>query len=940
MNLYGGITAVSLLGTQTGGTSFDNSLLASYYNAKLLGLVAASQQNSGVASSGASASTPIDKVTVPPWDPSKDTKTDQQKLVDAQTSDSFISKIGNYFNNFDTPTDIKQLFTAYQALSKLDALAKSAALDGTVSGARIGLDTQFQKGLGELNGYLSGLSFDKMTLIDGNKLPTVKSTLAVPRTILSQYKGTAVVNGQFDNPIALTGDQSFTVQVKKSGNIISVGIDLSQMTQPATLDNIASYVNGVLAANSIVSRLARTEIAPGKFGLVVNGTETETLSFLTPTGTPALYVAGTSGTGSNQAGQLVRINDDGTSGSLSFSQRIEGVESTSTTTTTVKDPTTATGSTTKDVTNTVLAPTSAKSTAVDADGHVYVVGSSQGAVNGEQIEGSKDVYLTKYDSTGQVLWTRLLGATSNADGFAVATDSKGNVVIAGRVDAPLTQSAVGGGQDAFVTKYNGNGEEIFTRQTDPLADDGATSLAIGPDDSIYVGGYAKSAISATTSYSGAGDATLTKLSPTGTRLFSQEFGTSGSDTTRAVAVAADGNVLVASVENDHAVLRKFDSATGLSTPLWTVDLGALQGGDIGAITVDGNSVYVGGSTSNAALDAGGAASIVNASAGGTDGFVARIDDAGSSAAAVFTSYVGTGSSDAVRGITTANGAIYVTGDTQGQFPGETQTGGTNGFVAKLDSSGAIGWTKQYSGQSGIAAGAAIAAAPQGASVLDQLGLPSGTFQFATSQLLTANSTLRAGDTFKVAINGAPPRTITIASDETIQSLKTKLNAVFLQSGTASSVYSSKGYQLQVTVKPGNAVEFIAGKDGFDALTGLGIRPGTVVNETTTETDRPSSTIAPADLTPQNNYVALGMDLKMSLSTKDAASKAQTQIESAMRNIRLAYTTLTQGKFIAGTGKYAQAAKPGAPPAYLQSQIANYQAALARLQAGSTSLFGF
>jgi hypothetical protein len=45
----------------------------------------------------------------------------------------------------------------------------------------------------------------------------------------------------------------------------------------------------------------------------------------------------------------------------------------------------------------------------------------------------------------------LLGATDHADGFAVATDSKGNVVVAGRVDAPLTQSAVGGGQDAFVT---------------------------------------------------------------------------------------------------------------------------------------------------------------------------------------------------------------------------------------------------------------------------------------------------------------------------------------------------------------------------------------------------------------------------------------------------------------------------------------------------------
>jgi hypothetical protein len=942
MNIYSGITAVTLLGSSS-STGLDSALLSNYYSAQLQAASVQSSASGASSSSTSSASMPTDQISVPPWDPSKDTTTDAQKLSDAQTTDTFVTKVGNYFNNFATPDDLEKLFTAYQALSKLDALATSAASDGTVSGARLGLDKQFQKGFGQLNDFLSGQTFDKLTLIEGQKLPTTKSTLAVPRTILSQYTGTAVVNGQYTDPVTLSGDQKFTVQVKKSGNTIAVPIDLSLMTGPATLDNIASYINSALSANGIVSRVARNEVAEGKFGLVVNGTETETLSFLAPTGTPALYVAGTSGTGSNTAGLLTRIDDDGTSGSMVFGKRIEGVESTSTTTTTVKDATSATGSTTATVTNNVLAPTSAKSTAVDADGHVYVVGSTQGAVNGEQIQGTQDAYLTKYDSTGHVLWTRLLGATSNADGFAVATDSKGNVVVAGRVDAPLTQSAVGGKLDSFVTKYNAEGEEIFTRQTDPLSDDGATALAIGPDDSIYVGGYAKSAISASASYAGSGDATLTKLSPTGTRIFSQEFGTAGSDTTRGVAIAADGNVLVASVENDHAVLRKFDSATGASTPLWTVDLGALQGGDIGALTVSGNAVYIGGSTSNAALTGGGAASIVHASSGGKDGFVAKVTDNGASAAQGYVSYIGSGASDAVRGITTANGAVYVTGDTQGALPGQMQSGTTNGFAAKLDASGAISWIQQYSGQAGIAAGASIAVAAKGSSVLDQLGLPTGTFDFSTSQLLTANSTLRAGATFGISVNGKPARTVTIAADDTIQSLKTRINAILLQAGKASSSYSSAGYQLQMTVNSGNSVEFLPGKDGFDALKGLGIQAGSIVNETKgADTDTPSTTIAPADLTPQNNYVALGMDKTMSLTTKDAASKAQTQIESAMRNNRLAYTTLTQGKFIAGTGKYAQQQSAGAAPAYLQNQIASYKAALARLQSGTSSgaLFGF
>lgn len=926
MNIFSGTSALAILGN---GASSTDSLLVNYFNAQRQGAAAQSAQTASQTTSRAQ-----DKVSVPPWDPSKNTETDQQKLNDAKATTNFVTKNGNYFNNVDTPADIKKLYTAYQALAKLDALAKSAAADGTLSGARPGLDKVFQKGLAEFRDYLSGLSFDKLTLIEGQKLPTAKSTLAVPRMVASQYTGQVVVNGAYDTPIALTGDQTFTVEVKKNGAITDVPIDLSLLGGSATLDNIASYINSALESAGVVSRVARNQIDTDKFGLVVNGTETETLSFVAPNGTPAVYVAGTSGASNSIAGHFLRFNDDGTGASLDFGKRIEAVAKFVTTPTTTKDSSTAT-TTTTDVATNVLAPATAKATAVDADGHVYVVGTSQGTLNGKAIEGAQDVYLSKYDSTGTVIWSRLLGATSHADGFAVATDSKGNVVIAGNADAPLTQTAVGGGKDSFVSKFNSEGEEIFTRQTDPVADDGATSLSIGPDDSIYVGGYAKSAISATSTYAGQGDATVTKLSSTGTRLYTREFGTAASDTTRSLAIASDGNLLVASVENDHAILRKFDSSTGATDALWSLDLGALQGGDIGAIAVDGNSIYVGGSSSNPALDGGGTAAILNPQSGGKDGFVARISDGGSSAAQDYVTYIGTGSSDSIRGLAATNGAVYVTGETEGTLPGQTKAGSTNGFVAKLDSSGALAWTQQYGGQGGVAAGASIAVAAHGASVLDQLGLPTGTFDFSTSQRLTANSTLRAGDSFAVSVNGKPSRSITIAADDTIQSLKTRLNAILLQAGKASSVYSKNGYQLQITTNPGNSVEFIAGKEGFDALKGLGIRAGSIVNEqNTSNTDSPQKTITPDQLTPKNNFVALGLDRSISLAVKSDADKALTQIESAMRNIRLGYTTLTEGKFIAGTGKYAHVANTGAAPAYLQSQIANYKDALARLQGSS------
>lgn len=935
MNLYNGVSALSVLSSLTGTTtSIDLSSLSDLYSA-----------NAALATSSSATTArtnPQDTVTVPPWDESKDTKSDTAKLADALQTTNFITTSGNYFNNSGVSDDLKKLYTAYLALSKLQAIAQKGAADGTISATLGGLDKTFQKGLSQIYDYLDGLSFDQLTLIEGEKRSSTKTTLAVPRNLVSQYTTGVLVNGNYDDPLNLTGTEVFNIAVKKNGTTTSVAIDLSQVTGPLNLDNLVTYINDQLAANSIVTRVARNKIADGQFGLVVNGVETETVSFSAPSTSPAVYVAGVSGSGTDAGGQLLRFDDNGTSTALAFADRIEASNGETSSDVTVTNE--VGKETTKTITTPISAPATANATAVDAEGNIFVVGTAQGTLEGQTIKGTADAYLSKYDSAGNLQWTRLIGATSSAEGFAVATDSKGNVVIAGRTDAELTAGSVGGGLDSFVTKFNTEGEEVFTYQIAPLSDDGATSLAIGPDDSIYVGGYAKSAISSTTSYAGGGgDATVTKLTSSGTRVWSREFGTAGADTTRSLAIASDGNLLVASVENDHAVLRKFDASSGSSSALWTVDLGALNGGTIGAIAVDGNAIYVGGSTANASLDAGGAASIVNAASGGVDGFVSRIDDAGSSASANFTTYIGTASGDAVRGLTAAGGAVYVTGDTSGTLPGETKSGTLNGFVAKLDASGVTQWTEQYSGRGGVASGKAIAIDTQGASVLDALGLPRGTVDFTDSQLLTANSSLRVGDYFEISVNGKVARRITIKASDTYRSLTTQINALLLGTGKATLLSSSKGYQLLISANAGNAITFGSGAEGHDALSSLGLRADTIVNESkpksTVTTDTPATTIKPEDLTTLNNYVALGIDLNINLGSKTDAKKALNEIESAMRSIRLAYDTLTNGKFVPGTGKYANSSSnKGQVPAYLQAQIANYTAGLQRLTGGNVTGF--
>ncbi|MFO1187069.1 MAG: hypothetical protein U1E87_06210 [Alphaproteobacteria bacterium] len=203
------------------------------------------------------------------------------------------------------------------------------------------------------------------------------------------------------------------------------------------------------------------------------------------------------------------------------------------------------------------------------------------------------------------------------------------------------------------------------------------------------------------------------------------------------------------MQGSHAVVSKFDSSSGSAPALWSQDLGDLAGGEAGALAIDGTKIYAGGATNTAGV--GGAAQ--GAYQGGSDGFYVRLDDAGAIEA---TNFVGTGSTDRVRSLTVKSGEVYVAGDTTGDLGGGL-TGTVNGFAAKVAADGTQGWTYQYSGRNGQARAYGIEVDNSGASLLDALGLPRGKIDYAEATTITAQSTVRAGDEFSIAVNGGAPR---------------------------------------------------------------------------------------------------------------------------------------------------------------------------------------
>jgi hypothetical protein len=217
-------------------------------------------------------------------------------------------------------------------------------------------------------------------------------------------------------------------------------------------------------------------------------------------------------------------------------------------------------------------------------------------------------------------------------------------------------------------------------------------------------------------------------------------------------------------------------------------------------------------------------------------------------------------------------------------------------------------------------------------VLDRIGLPKGTLQVNDpSKRLTDLTSLRPGDTFTVKSDLGVKKTVTIEAADTLDTLAQKIRRA---SGFQAkvSIGSSTDGTRHLTITPVTdraTIEFGQGKANQDALSLLGIPAGVVRN---TEIDKDGKSV-PAD--GKGQIYGLTLDADLSLDTLDDFNHARAQIATAQGIIRQAYKDLVDAATPASLkrAQAAAAASSGPVPAYLTNQIANYQAALARLTGG-------
>jgi hypothetical protein len=327
------------------------------------------------------------------------------------------------------------------------------------------------------------------------------------------------------------------------------------------------------------------------------------------------------------------------------------------------------------------------SIAVDGSGNVYTTGHFQGTnVDFDPGDGTtnltsagvSDVFVSKLNSSGNLVWAKRFGGIFSDEGRSIAVDGSGNVYTTGffediNVDfdpstggtLPLSSN---GNKDVFVSKLNSSGNLVWAKSFGNRADDFGLSIAVDGSGNVYTTGFfaeenvdfdpsTESGGILRLSSNGANDVFVSKLNSSGNIVWAKSFGKSEDDEGRSIAVDGSGNVYTIGYFAGTNV--DFDPSTGGILPLTSAGLGDVF---VSKLNSDGNLVW--------AKNFGGSAD--------DDGRSIAVDGSGN----VYT----TGSFNEIADFDPSAGELPL-----------TSAGRNDIFVSKLNSSGNIVWAKRIGG---------------------------------------------------------------------------------------------------------------------------------------------------------------------------------------------------------------------------------------------------
>ncbi len=174
-----------------------------------------------------------------------------------------------------------------------------------------------------------------------------------------------------------------------------------------------------------------------------------------------------------------------------------------------------------------------------------------------------DMFLQKYDQNGNFIWAISMGGIENDDARSLAVNKNGDVIVTGRI-----QNESNDGDDIYINKYDSLGNLIFSKTYGNNSLNAGKSIVTDSMDNIYIlGGFRNTMdFDASTNVfnltsSGDEDVFIQKLDTDGNFIWTKSFGGTNGDVGRSLNIDTNGNLYI---YGGFSGTSDFDPGSGVS----------------------------------------------------------------------------------------------------------------------------------------------------------------------------------------------------------------------------------------------------------------------------------------------------------------------------------------------------------------------------------------
>ena len=183
-----------------------------------------------------------------------------------------------------------------------------------------------------------------------------------------------------------------------------------------------------------------------------------------------------------------------------------------------------------------------------------------GDLTGIPRKGNYDAIIVKFDADGGIEWAKNFGGSYNDYFYGVTEPSDGVFVAVGYSyggsfgNGDLDIIPGKGGYDAIIVEYDIYGDVVWKKNFGGSGNDGLYNVEATPDNGFVAVGYSGAGSFGNNDWPGASrrgsdDATIVKFNADGTVAWNKNFGGSGVDEFRGVAVTSDGGFVTSGYLN-------------------------------------------------------------------------------------------------------------------------------------------------------------------------------------------------------------------------------------------------------------------------------------------------------------------------------------------------------------------------------------------------------